>query len=150
MPEPTDQPAPPLPTLRPKVLWTAGGLLTFGIVCWLLLLVPAPVDLSTPEGAWKALLAAMKSGDEQRIAAITTRPENGYQEIDSLVGLGDDYADRLATVAKAWGAKHMNWSQEAPDCYVLCLSGNIPSSTTSVRFKKVQGQWKCAGYGPGK
>ena len=149
MPEPTDQPAKPVRTWRPIALWVTGSLLALGLVCWLLL-VPAPIDLSTPEGAWKALLAAMKSGDEQRIAAVTTRPENGYLEIDRLVQLGDDYADRLATVARRWGAsKRMNWSQEAPDCCVLRLSGDKPS-TTCVRFKNVQGQWKCAGYGPGK
>ena len=101
--------------------------------------------------AWNELLAAMKSGDKQRLAALTTTPDAGHYTLGRLILPGEDRAKRLASTAAAWEAMGVTWTrrQRNPErCYGLL---NYPApAMVGICFRKVQGKWKFAGYIPGR
>ena len=73
----------------------------------------AKPDLSTPDSAWRELLAAMKSGDEARLTALSTKPKEGegFWSLDRMFPPNGDRAKRLAQAERNWEKEEIRWEK---------------------------------------
>src|SRR5687767_5249896 len=111
----------------------------------------AHIDLSAPQDADDALIAAIRVGDAQTIREVTDYPAFWEPVIDALAQLGKRKVELAKAVTQRWDEQALQeftglHDVPLPDGYVLKITGDTatmvdekyPDFPTPQRYRKVE------------
>lgn len=98
--------------------------------------VPASMA-ATPEAAWAAVLKALKAGDRNAVANVTT--PKGYKS--TMGERGTLSPDQMRCRGKAWAELKIRFSSKTDKTAVADLGVPLPSED-SLRFVRTSEGWK--------
>ena len=109
---------------------------------------PASAEQRALDAFWQRLLAALESPESASLTQLVTTTAPRCQPPEKLFGPLPGSDERRGRLAALWRQKSPLWPTRFDDEIEVSLGPPMPSMTT-LCLRRVQGEWRLAGWIPG-